>query len=109
LTTSPITTCSAWSGDVLVGREELLRPLVEAAITVENRRLRIGAGERAWVRLRNDSDVRFELQGGRPEGGITAPASVVVAARGTSLLELRVRREATPGTARLDLATRWPT
>ena len=27
-----------------------------------------------------------------------------MAARGTSLLELRVRREATPGTARLDLA-----
>jgi hypothetical protein len=95
---------AALSGDTLVGREELLRPLVAASITIENPRLRLAAGERAFVRLRNASDVRFELVGERPAGGITAPARVVVAAGGTSLLEIGAPKDAAPGPVRLELA-----
>ena len=95
---------AAWSGDLLVGREEHLRPLIEAAITLENPRLRIAAGEGAWLRIRNDSDLRLELSGAGPTGGLTAPESVVVAAMGTSLLEIRAPKEAPTGTVRLELA-----
>jgi len=95
---------AAWSGDLLVGREELLRPLVEAAITLENPRLRIAAGEGAYLRIRNESALRLELSGAEPTGGLTAPKSVTVAAMGTSLLEIRAPKEAATGTVRLELA-----
>ncbi|HSD28544.1 MAG TPA: Sb-PDE family phosphodiesterase [Vicinamibacteria bacterium] len=95
---------AAWSGSMLVGREELLRPLVEAAITLENPRLRITAGGSAYLRIRNDSDLRLELSFGGPTGALTAPKSVVVAAMGTSLLPIRAPREAATGPVKLDLA-----
>jgi hypothetical protein len=93
----------AWSGDTLIGREELLRPLAAASITVENPRLKIAAGERAYVRLRNASDVRFELEGATAPDGLTAPKSLAVARRGTSLLQLGAKKDAAPGVRRVEL------
>lgn len=95
---------AAWSEAVLVGREELLRPLVTAAITIENPRLRIAAGDRAYLRLRNGSDLRLDLAGATAPSGLRVPASVVVAARGTSLLEVAATKDAVPGPVRLELA-----
>jgi 3',5'-nucleoside bisphosphate phosphatase len=95
---------AAWSGDTLIGREEHLRPLVDAAVTLENPRVRVTAGDAAYLRLRNDSDLRLELAGGTAEAGdLRVPASLVVAARGTSLLEIRAPKDAPAGTVRLDL------
>lgn len=50
----------AWMRNTLIGREELLRPLVEASLTVERAKRR---GEDAFVEvtLRNHSDATFEL------------------------------------------------
>jgi 3',5'-nucleoside bisphosphate phosphatase len=95
---------AAWSGDVLVGREELLRPLVEAAIVLENPRLRMAAGEGAYLRIRNQSDLPLELTGASPTGGLTVPRNLVVAAMGTSLLQVRAPNEAATGPVRLELA-----
>jgi hypothetical protein len=94
---------AAWSGDVLIGREELLRPLVEAAITLENPRLRVAAGGGAYLRIRNESDLRLELAGPETAGALTAPKQVVVAAMGTSLLQIRAAKEAATGPARLEV------
>jgi predicted metal-dependent phosphoesterase TrpH len=95
---------AAWSGDMLIGREELLRPLVEAAVTLENPRLRVAAGESAYLRIRNESDLRLELSGPEPTGGLSAPKKAVVAAMGTSLLQIRAPKEAAVGPMRLELA-----
>ena len=81
---------AAWSGTTLVGREELLRPLVRAAITIENPKLAIPAGGDGYVRIRNESDLRLELTGLGPASGLTVPRELVVAAGGTSLLEIKV-------------------
>jgi 3',5'-nucleoside bisphosphate phosphatase len=95
---------AAWSGDVLVGREELLRPLVDAAVSPENPGLRLAAGDTAYLRLKNDSDLRLELSGGASlVEGLRVPASLVVAARGTSLLEVRAPKATPPGPRRLEL------
>jgi hypothetical protein len=95
---------AAWSGEMLVGREDLLRPLVQGAITLENPRLRVAAGQGAYLRIRNDSDLRLELSGTPPTVGLTAPESAVVAAMGTSLLQIRAPKEAAVGPVRLELA-----
>ena len=95
---------AAWSADLLVGREELLRALLDAALHVENRRLQVRAGDEAYVRLRNDSDLRFELAGTDQAGGLRVPAGLVVAPRGTSLLTVRAPRDAAAGPRPLELA-----
>lgn len=93
----------AWSGEMLAGREELLRPLVAAALTIENPKLAIPAGSEAYLRIRNDSDLRLELAGPGPVDDIPIPKSLVIAPNGTSLLEIRVPRKAATGTRRLQL------
>jgi hypothetical protein len=93
----------AWSGTTLAGREELLRPLVAAALTVENAKLSIRVGDSAFLRIRNDSDLRLEMAGDGAAGGLTVPKSFVVAPSGTSLLELRVPKAAKPGPLRVEI------
>ena len=89
---------AAWSGNTLVGRAEILRPLVAAALTIENPKLGVAAGDSAYVRIRNDSDLRLELTGPVPTAeGLSFPKELVIAANGTSLLEIRVPKGAKPG------------
>ena len=60
---------AAWSGTTLVGREELLRPLVAAALTIENPKLAIRGRER---RVPADSERLGPAAGAgrtRPDGG----------------------------------------
>ncbi|MBK9374798.1 MAG: histidinol-phosphatase [Holophagales bacterium] len=93
----------AWSGETLVGREELLRPLVAAALTIENPKLAIQAGGDGYVRIRNASDLRLELAGPGSADGVMAPKELVLAADGTSVLEVTVPKAAEAGTRRLTL------
>ena len=94
---------AAWSGNLLVGREDLLRPLIAASLTLENPKLTIAAGQRGLLRIRNESDLRLELAGTLLKGGLVVPETVVIAARGTSLLEIRVPSATAPGPVRLEL------
>lgn len=95
---------AAWSGNLLVGREELLRPLIAAAVSVENPRISAQAGEAFFVRLRNVSDLRLELVGSGAAAMLKPPKKAVAAANGTSLLELKVPKGTAPGALRVDLA-----
>jgi predicted metal-dependent phosphoesterase TrpH len=94
---------AAWSGEMLVGGEELLRPLVEAAVTVENPKLTVVAGRDAQLRVRNDSDLRLQLAGPGTGGRIAAPKEAIVAPMGTSLVEVRAAKDAPPGPVKLTL------
>jgi hypothetical protein len=94
---------AAWADGRLAGREEELRPLVAAAVTVENPRLVVRAGDEGYVRLRNDSDLRLVLEGEGASGEVVVPGKLVVAANGTSLLSVRVPKKTAPGPRRLEL------
>jgi predicted metal-dependent phosphoesterase TrpH len=95
---------AAYSGNLLIGRKEHLRPLFEHSIEILSPRVAVTPGGQAWVQIRNDSDVRFELTGGGSESGVTAPTDVVLSANRTSLLSLRADETAPPGIVRLSLA-----
>jgi hypothetical protein len=95
----------AWSGTTLAGREELLRPLVRAALTIENPKLAIRAGGDGYVRIRNGSDLRLELTGPGSANGLTVPQELVIAAGGTSLLEIGVPAKTDAGRRLLRLDT----
>lgn len=94
---------AAYSGNLLVGKEEFLRPILEGSIEVLTPRVTLKPGGQAWVQIRNGSDVRFELNGGGSAEGVSAPADVVLSANRTSLVTLEATEEARPGVVRLVL------
>jgi hypothetical protein len=94
---------AAYSGHLLIGREALLRPLFEASIELLTPKVTVKPGGRALVQVRNLSDIRFELNGGGSEGGVSAPADVVLSANRTSLLALSAAEDAVAGVVRLVL------
>ena len=95
---------AAYSGNLLIGREEFLRPIYEASIELLTPRVALEPGGQGYVQIQNDSDVRFELTGGGSAGGVVAPTDVVLSANRTSLFALSAGEEAQPGVVRLELA-----
>jgi predicted metal-dependent phosphoesterase TrpH len=94
---------AAYSGNLLIGKEELLRPIFERSIEVLTPRVTLEPGGRAWVQIRNDSDVRFELNGEGSAEGVSAPADIVLSANRTSLVTVEAAEEVRPGVVRLAL------
>jgi hypothetical protein len=95
---------AAWSGEVLIGSQELLRPLFDAAVRIENPALRVRAGDTALVRVRNESDLRFQLAGPWRPDPLRVPGEVAIAPGGTSLIEIDTSTGAAPGRVSLALA-----
>ena len=94
---------AAYSGNLLIGREELLRPLFERSIQLLTPTVTLRPGGRGYVRIRNDSEVRFELTGGGSTDGVSWPTDVLLSGERTSLLALRASKAASPGVVRLEL------
>jgi hypothetical protein len=94
---------AAYSGNMLVGKEEFLRPLFEGSVEVLSPSITVQAGGSAWLQIRNDSDVRFELNGGGSQGGVSTPADIVLSANRTSLVSVGVAKGTAPGTVELSL------
>ena len=94
---------AAYSGNLLIGKEEFLRPIFEGSVEVLNPSITVEAGGRAWLQIRNDSDIRFELNGGGSEGGVSTPADIVLSANRTSLVGIEADEGTRPGAVRLGL------
>jgi predicted metal-dependent phosphoesterase TrpH len=94
---------AAYSGNLLIGKEEFLRPIFEASIEVLTPAVTAKQGGQAWVRIRNDSDVRYELNGGSSVEGVSGPEKVVLSANRTSLVGIGVDEDAEPGVVRVEL------
>jgi len=73
-----------WYKDQLIGRKEWLEPLFAKSVQVVPPNLR--SGRNAWVEIRNvcNADVRLERTGG------SGPAQLVLPARATTLVKIRV-------------------
>ena len=63
----------------------------------------IVAGGQGYVRVRNESALRFELVGPGLVEGLAVPKGPVIAENGTSLLEIDVPKTTEPGRRRLQL------
>jgi hypothetical protein len=94
---------AAYSGQLLIGREEFLRPLFDASVELLTPSVTVSPGGQAWVQVSNRSDVRFELNGGGSTAGVSAPADVVLSASRTSLVTLTASKEARPGVVQVVL------
>ena len=94
---------AAFSGNLLIGKEELLRPIFEGSIEVLTPAITAEQGGQAWMRIRNDSDVRYELEGVGSVEGVSGPEKVVLSANRTSLVAIGVDEDAEPGVVRVEL------
>lgn len=97
---------AVYSGNRLIGEERFLRPLYALSVTVLNPTITLKGRERAFVQIRNDSDVTFELERVAEPAEVTAPRELILAARKTVLLELKARANTPAGTRPLALQYR---
>jgi hypothetical protein len=93
------------AGGQLYGDERFVRPIVEGALVVKTPRLRVAPRGRVLLQVANVSDVDFELKRAGELAEVTAPATVVVPAGRTVLMELSAKVNAPTG--RRTLALPW--
>ena len=94
---------AAYSGKLLIGKEEFIRPIFEASIEILTPAVTAKQGGQAWVQIRNDSDIRYELKREGSAEGVSGPEDVVLSANRTSLVGIRVGKDTEPGVVRLEL------
>ncbi len=92
-----------YSGDKLIGDEKFLTPLFNLSVKVLNPQIKLKGQERAYLQIRNDSDVDFELKRSESPSDVTIPGEAILAGGKTVLLELKARTKATEGTRKLAL------
>jgi hypothetical protein len=81
----------------LIGEEQYLQPIFEGSIQVLNPEIELVGRGWGHVRIKNNSDVTFELVGGGQVPGLTVPSSVKLHAHKTVIFPVRSAAEAQVG------------
>ena len=92
-----------YTGDRLIGGEELLRPLFTGSVRVENPKVILKGKQRVWVRIYNRSEVDLRLERQAELADVSFPKEIVLAGRRTVLLGLTGKSTALEGSRRLRL------
>ncbi|GAB4220496.1 MAG: Sb-PDE family phosphodiesterase [Acidobacteriota bacterium] len=80
---------AAWSGSMLVGEEQFLKPIFRESIVVVNPTVELRGRRQAYIQIENRSDLDYELVAGSGPSELRIPASLVLRAGRTVLLSLR--------------------
>lgn len=84
---------AVYSGNLLVGREEFLKPLFERSLRVLTPHVRVKGTGRAYVQIANDSDLTYTLRPTTDHPDLQFPAELRLPAGKVALLEARGRAE----------------
>lgn len=82
---------AAWTENTLIGEEKYLRPIFDGSCEVTTPKIAIKGKGSAYVQIRNDSDVTFELTGSGESEFVTGPASVTLHAGKTVIMQIRAK------------------
>ncbi|OQB35654.1 MAG: hypothetical protein BWY09_02218 [Candidatus Hydrogenedentes bacterium ADurb.Bin179] len=93
----------AFGMNMLIGREEWLRPLVEKSIVVENPDIRLAGKTPAYVALRNGCAASFDLKLEEHTGGIAATENLSVPAGKTVAIRVQGDGNTPQGAAPVNL------
>lgn len=93
---------AAWMGDEVWGNEEQLRALWEAAVKFENAELQPRRGAPLYLRVSNNSAIPFRFRVRQAPAWFRTEANLI-AAEGTSLIDIGLGREAPIDAARFEL------
>jgi len=94
---------AVYSGNILVGEEPFLRAIFEESVTLRNSSVSIAGTGSAYLQIRNDSDLDYELVGGQEFAEISVPDQLVLQAHRTVLLRVASESEDLSGTKRFSV------
>lgn len=95
---------AVYSGALLIGDEAFLRPIFTRSIVVKNPEVTIEGDGRAYIQIRNYSDIEYELEFGDGIEEIKLPEDgLALQANRTVLLELKGTSEDRSGTKKFDI------
>jgi hypothetical protein len=91
---------------MLIGAREYLHPIFTASVEIVNRSVSIKGRRAAYVQIRNNSDLDYQLSGGGQFEEVTVPSRLVLKAGKTVLLQVRGRSETLNATRSFELPYR---
>ncbi|MDA2929969.1 Sb-PDE family phosphodiesterase, partial [Acidobacteria bacterium AH-259-O06] len=95
---------AVYSGEVLVGDEEFLRPIFFRSLEVKNPSVTVHGQRSAYIQIRNHSDITYELNGSNELEEISVPDRLVLSAGKTVLLGIAGTSEQRSGKKRFKLS-----
>lgn len=94
---------AVYSGQLLVGREEFLKPIFERSVRVLTPQVPVRGTGRAYVQIANDSDLTYTLRPAADDPDLQFPRELRLPGGKTALLEVRGRAEDRKGERALRL------
>lgn len=92
-----------YAENTLIGEEQYLKPIFCESIKILNPDLEIRGQSRAYVQIRNDSDVSYELVRTSEPESISVPENITLLSNKTVLLAIRGKSETLSGSEDLSL------
>jgi 3',5'-nucleoside bisphosphate phosphatase len=89
--------------DLLIGREQYLRPIFEASVALLNPAVTVKGKGSVYVQVHNSSDVDYQLVAGQQFDEISVPARITLKAGRTVLLQVKGNSEKQDGKRTFDL------
>jgi len=84
---------AVYAGQLLVGREEFLKPIFERSVRVLTPQVQVRGTGRAYVQIANDSDLTYTLRPSADDPDLQFPRELRLPGGKTALLEVRGRAE----------------
>ncbi len=94
---------AVYSGQLLAGREEFLRPIFERSVRVLTPQVQVRGDGEAYVQIANDSDLTYTLRPAADDPDLQFPREVRLPGGKTALLEVRGRAKDRQGERALRL------
>ncbi|MBL7111807.1 MAG: histidinol-phosphatase [Bacteroidales bacterium] len=83
--------------DMLMGKQEFLKPIFEKSVNIANRSVELGPGETFNLQVTNNSEVPFILEAAEGEKDIFYQENVTLYPGRTSIIRIRSKQIAEPG------------
>ncbi|MGW8179780.1 MAG: Sb-PDE family phosphodiesterase [bacterium] len=80
---------AVYSGNTLVGGEKFLSAIFDNSVSLKNSSLSISDAGSAYLQIRNESDISFQLEGDNQFEEISVPESLMIQANRTVLLRIQ--------------------
>jgi hypothetical protein len=97
---------AAYSGELLVGREEFVKPIFERSLRVLTPSVPVRGKDAAFVQIQNDSDLTYDLRLVGEDADLSFPRELKLPAGKTALLEILGRSEKRSGEKTISLVCR---
>jgi hypothetical protein len=90
--------------NMLVGKEEFLKPIFEKSIEIDNTSISFGINDHQYIQITNHSDINYDLLRTNKVAEITTPEKLTLYGGKTVLFSIEKTEHLTKGKKKLDLS-----